>query len=178
VSFRPVRRSNRHCRARVGNSETSTTTARSSAVAVNNGAPVLLKNAAASGNHGLVYDWWVKHVIPCDRARLVCKQAPSAQPLEKRRSSYLSITIRVKVLGWAYTGKIDKLEIRWPLPSRRRDTFEMSASTLRHTCRRYWAEIMYEHRMSPFSASDSVTENRHSVGRIELVGRPQTRAAP
>jgi hypothetical protein len=94
-------------------------------VAVNNGAPVLLKNAAASGNHWLGLRLVGKTCNPdAIGARLVW-QAGNLQRsrLKTGGGSYLSAHDPREVLGLGVHGKIDKLEIRWPLPSRRVDTF-------------------------------------------------------
>jgi len=93
-------------------------------VAVNNGAPVLLKNVAASGNHWLGLRLVGKTCNPdAIGARLVWQ----AGDLQRSRlkiggGSYLSSHDPREVLGLGQHGKIDKLEVRWPLPSRRVDT--------------------------------------------------------
>jgi hypothetical protein len=94
-------------------------------VAVNGGAPVLLKNVAAAENHWL-------------GLRLIGKQANSdaigaritwqAGDLKRSRlkiggGSYLSSHDPREILGIGKHAKIDKLEIRWPQPSSRVETF-------------------------------------------------------
>lgn len=94
-------------------------------VAVNNGPPVLLKNAAAAGNHWL-------------GVRLVGRKANPdaigaritwiAGDLKRSRlkvggGSYLSSHDPREVLGIGSRPKIDRLEIKWPQPSGKVETF-------------------------------------------------------
>ena len=94
-------------------------------VGVNNGPPLLLKNTAAQGNHWL-------------GVRLMGKQANAdgigaritwkAGPLKRSRlktggGSFLASHDPREVLGIGDQPKIDLLEIRWPLPSGRVETF-------------------------------------------------------
>ena len=94
-------------------------------VAINDGPPLLLRNAAAAGHHWL-------------GVRLIGKQSNSdaigaritwqAGDLKRSRlkvggGSYLSSHDPREVLGIGKRTKIDKLEIRWPQPSMRVETF-------------------------------------------------------
>jgi enediyne biosynthesis protein E4 len=94
-------------------------------VGVNNGPPLLLKNTAAQGNHWL-------------GVRLIGKQSNAdgigaritwkAGPLKRSRlktggGSFLASHDPREVLGIGHQPKIDLLEIRWPQPSGRVETF-------------------------------------------------------
>jgi hypothetical protein len=104
-------------------------------VAVNNGAPILLKNTAAAGNH------WVG-------VRLIGKKANpdaigaritwAAGDLKRSRlkvggGSYLYSHDLREVLGIGPRTKIDRLEIHWPQPrgtSRSSRMFRLTATSL------------------------------------------------
>jgi enediyne biosynthesis protein E4 len=94
-------------------------------VAVNDGAPLLLRNAAASGNHWLGIRLVGKTANP---GAIGTKISWHAGDLVRSRlkvsgGSYLSSHDSREVLGIGKRTKIDKLEIRWPRPSTRLDTF-------------------------------------------------------
>ena len=94
-------------------------------VAVNNGAPVLLKNEAAAGNHWLGIRLVGKKA---NRDALGARLTWKAGDLKRSRlkvggGSYLSSHDPREVLGIGKRTKIDKLEIRWPQPSGRVETF-------------------------------------------------------
>lgn len=94
-------------------------------VAVNDGTPLLLKNAAAGGNHWL----GVKLVgKKANRDAIGARITWEAGDLKRSRlkvggGSYLSSHDPREVLGIGTRAKIDRLEIRWPLPSGRVETF-------------------------------------------------------
>ena len=94
-------------------------------VTVNNGPPILLKNVAAERNH-----WLGLHLkgTTCNPDAIGARITWQAGDL--RRSclktgggSYLSSHDPRVVLGLGARSKIEKLEIRWPLPSGRIETF-------------------------------------------------------
>ena len=94
-------------------------------VTVNNGPPILLKNVAAERNH-----WLGLHLkgTTCNPDAIGARITWQAGDL--RRSclktgggSYLSSHDPRVVLGLGARSKIEKLEIRWPLPSGRVETF-------------------------------------------------------
>ncbi len=94
-------------------------------VNVNNGAPVLLKNVAAHGNH-----WLGVRLIgkTCNPDAIGARITWQAGDLKRSRfktggGSYLSSHDPREVLGLGEHAKIDKLEIRWPRPSERVDVF-------------------------------------------------------
>jgi hypothetical protein len=94
-------------------------------IAVNNGAPVLLKNLAAKGNHWLGLRLIGEKANPDAIGAIITWQAGD---LKRRRlkiggGSYLSSHDPREVLGIGPRNKIDKLEIRWPKPSNRVDVF-------------------------------------------------------
>jgi len=94
-------------------------------IAVNNGAPVLLKNLAAKGNHWLGLRLIGEKANPDAIGAVITWQAGD---LKRRRlkiggGSYLSSHDPREVLGIGPRNKIDKLEIRWPKPSNRVDVF-------------------------------------------------------
>ena len=94
-------------------------------VAVNNGAPLLLKNNAADGNHWLGIRLVGKKA---NRDAIGARITWEAGDLKRSRlkiggGSYLSSHDPREVLGIGSRTKIDKLEIRWPLPSGRVETF-------------------------------------------------------
>ena len=94
-------------------------------VAVNDGAPVVLKNAAASGNHWLGIRLVGK---TANRDAIGTKLTWHAGDLVRSRlkvggGSYLSSHDPREVLGIGKRAKIDRLEIHWPRPSTRVDVF-------------------------------------------------------
>jgi len=94
-------------------------------VAVNDGAPVLLKNTAAQGNHWLGVRLIGKKANPdAIGARLTWQAGDLKRSrLKTGGGSYLASHDPREVLGIGPRAKIDRLEIRWPLPSGRVDTF-------------------------------------------------------
>jgi hypothetical protein len=94
-------------------------------IAVNNDAPVLLKNRAAAGNHWL----GVKLVgKKCNADAIGAKLTWTAGGLKRSclktgGGSYLSSHDPRVVMGIGSNARIDKLEIRWPLPSGRLESF-------------------------------------------------------
>jgi len=94
-------------------------------VAVNGGAPLLLRNVAASENH-----WLGLRLIgkKCNPDAIGAKITWQAGDLKRSRlkvggGSYLSSHDPREVLGIGKRSKIDSLEIRWPQPSGRVETF-------------------------------------------------------
>ncbi|HEX2662340.1 MAG TPA: CRTAC1 family protein [Candidatus Acidoferrum sp.] len=94
-------------------------------VAVNNGAPLLLKNVSAPENH-----WLGLRLIgkKCNPDAIGAKISWQAGDLKRSRlkvggGSYLSSHDPREVLGIGKHVKIDSLEVRWPLPSGRVETF-------------------------------------------------------
>jgi hypothetical protein len=88
-------------------------------IGVNGGAPVLLKNNAAKGNHWLGLK--LEGVI-CNRdsigARIVWKAGGKVkQRLKNNGGSYLSSHDPREVLGLGAATRVDELEIHWPAPS-------------------------------------------------------------
>lgn len=94
-------------------------------VAVNNGAPILLRNVAAGGNHWLGLRLIGKVCNPDAIGARITWQAGELRRSRLKTSggSYVSSHDPREVLGLGQHAKIDKLEIRWPLPSRRIDVF-------------------------------------------------------
>jgi len=94
-------------------------------VAVNDGAPVLLKNNAASGNHWLGIRLLGKKANPdAIGARVVWQAADLKRGrLKTGGGSYLASHDPRMVLGIGKRAKIDRLEIHWPQPSGRVDVF-------------------------------------------------------
>ena len=94
-------------------------------VAVNNGAPVLLKNIAAQGNHWLGVRLVGKRANPDAIGARVAWQSGDLKRtrLKTGGGSYLSSHDPRMVLGIGNRSKMDRLEIHWPLPSTRVDTF-------------------------------------------------------
>jgi len=94
-------------------------------ISTNNGAPVLLRNQAAKGNHWL----GIKLVgsqanIDAIGARVSWKAgALTRTRLKSGGGSFLSSHDPRMVLGVGVHSKIERLEIRWPAPSTRVDTF-------------------------------------------------------
>jgi hypothetical protein len=93
-------------------------------VAVNNGPPVLLKNLAAKGNHWLGLRLIGKTSNPDAIGALITWEASDLKRsrLKSAGGSYLSSHDPREVLGIGPRTKIDRLEIRWPEPSKRVDT--------------------------------------------------------
>jgi len=94
-------------------------------VAVNDGAPLLLKNNAATGNH-----WLGVHLIgkKCNPDAIGARLTWQAGDLHRSRmkiggGSYLSSHDPRLVLGIGARSKIDTLEVHWPQPSGGTDTF-------------------------------------------------------
>jgi hypothetical protein len=94
-------------------------------VAVNGGAPVLLKNVAASENHWLGVRLIGKKANPDAIGAKISWQAGDLKRsrLKIGGGSYLSSHDPREVLGIGKRAKIDKLEIHWPQPSGRVETF-------------------------------------------------------
>ena len=94
-------------------------------VAVNNGAPILLRNLAAQGNHWLGVRLVGKKANPDAIGARITWQAGDLKRsrLKTGGGSYLSSHDPREVLGTGSRTKIDKLEIRWPQPSGRIETF-------------------------------------------------------
>ena len=94
-------------------------------VAVNDGAPVLLKNLAAQGNHWLGVRLIGKKANPDAIGARILWQAGDLKRsrLKVGGGSYLSSHDPREVLGIGARTKIDRLEIRWPQPSTRIDVF-------------------------------------------------------
>ena len=94
-------------------------------VAVNGGPPLLLRNAAATGNHWLGVRLVGKKANPDAVGAKITWQAGDLRRsrLKVGGGSYLSSHDPREVLGIGKRTKIDKLEIRWPQPSGRVETF-------------------------------------------------------
>jgi hypothetical protein len=94
-------------------------------VAVNNGAPVLLRNNAARGNHWLGVRLVGKRSNPDAIGALITWQAGDLrrQRLKVGGGSYLASHDPREVLGIGSRAKIDWLEVKWPLPSGRVERF-------------------------------------------------------
>jgi enediyne biosynthesis protein E4 len=94
-------------------------------VSVNNGVPVLLKNTAAQGNHWLGVRLIGKRANPDAIGARISWQAGDLKRtrLKVGGGSYLSAHDPREVLGIGNRAKIDKLEIHWPQPSGRAETF-------------------------------------------------------
>jgi enediyne biosynthesis protein E4 len=94
-------------------------------IAVNNGAPLLLRNQAANGNHWL----GVKLVgRKCNRDGVGALVTWKAGALQRSRlktggGSYLSSHDPRMVLGVGANSVIERLEVRWPQPSGKVDIF-------------------------------------------------------
>jgi enediyne biosynthesis protein E4 len=95
-------------------------------VAVNDGEPVLLKNKAAAGSHWLGIRLVGKRANPDGIGAHISWEAGDLKRtrLKTGGGSYLSSHDPREVLGIGNRPKIDKLEIRWPLPSGRVETFK------------------------------------------------------
>ena len=94
-------------------------------VAVNGGAPVLLKNTAARGNHWLGVRLIGKKANPDGIGARIAWQAEDLKHsrLKVGGGSYLSSHDPREVLDIGARTKIDRLEIRWPQPSGRAEVF-------------------------------------------------------
>ena len=94
-------------------------------VAVNGGAPLLLKNVAAAENHWLGVHLVGRQANPDAIGARITWQAGDLKRsrLKIGGGSYLSSHDPREVLGIGKHAKIDKLEIRWPQPSGRLETF-------------------------------------------------------
>jgi hypothetical protein len=94
-------------------------------VAVNNGPPVLLKNFAASGNHWLGLRLIGRSCNPDATGAFITWEAGDLKRSRSKTAggSYLSSHDPREVLGIGRRTKIDKLEIRWPEPSKCVDSF-------------------------------------------------------
>ena len=94
-------------------------------VAVNNGAPLLLRNRAAAGNHWLGLSLVGKKSNP-DAIGARVSWAVGARKHTRMKvggGSYLAAHDPRIVLGIGSATKVDKLEIQWPRPSTRIETF-------------------------------------------------------
>ncbi len=93
-------------------------------VALNNGAPVLLQNLAAQGNHWLGVHLVGRKANPDGIGAQIAWQAGDLKRsrLKTGGGSYLSSHDPRDVLGIGSRTKIDKLEIHWPQPSGRVET--------------------------------------------------------
>ncbi|PWT85107.1 MAG: CRTAC1 family protein [Proteobacteria bacterium] len=94
-------------------------------VAVNGDAPVLLKNAAAAGNHWLGVRLIGRKANPDAIGAKISWQSGDLKRtrLKAGGGSYLSSHDPREVLGIGKRTRIDKLEIQWPQPSGRVETF-------------------------------------------------------
>ena len=94
-------------------------------VTVNGGAPILLRNFAVGGNHWLGVRLIGKKANPDAIGARMMWQAGDLRRtrLKTGGGSYLSSHDPREVLGIGERTKIDKLEIRWPLPSGKVETF-------------------------------------------------------
>jgi hypothetical protein len=94
-------------------------------VSVNNGAPVLLRNTAAQGNHWLGVRLRGKTSNPDAIGARISWQADDLKRsrLKVGGGSYLSSHDPREVLGIGKRTRLDKLEIRWPFPSSKTESF-------------------------------------------------------
>ncbi len=94
-------------------------------VAVNDGAPVLLKNVAAQGNHWLGVRLIGKKANPDGIGAKIAWQAGDLKRsrLKVGGGSYLASHDPREVLGIGPRTKMDRLEIHWPQPSGRVESF-------------------------------------------------------
>jgi enediyne biosynthesis protein E4 len=94
-------------------------------VTANGGAPLLLKNVAATGNHWLGVRLIGKKANPDAIGARITWQAGDLKRsrLKTGGGSYLSSHDPREVLGIGSRARIDRLEIRWPQPSGRVETF-------------------------------------------------------
>jgi enediyne biosynthesis protein E4 len=94
-------------------------------ISVNDGAPLLLRNTAARGNH-----WLGLHLVgkTCNPDAVGARVTYKAGDLKRGRmkvggGSYLSSHDPRVVLGLGTREKLDSLEIKWPLPSGKVERF-------------------------------------------------------
>jgi len=94
-------------------------------VAVNDGAPILLRNVAAQGNHWLGVRLVGKRANPDGIGARIIWQAGDQKRsrLKTGGGSFLSSHDPREVLGIGSRTKIENLEIRWPQPSGKVETF-------------------------------------------------------
>jgi hypothetical protein len=94
-------------------------------IAVNNGPPLVLKNKAARENHWLGLRLVGKKANPDAIGARITWHAGNLKRsrLKVGGGSYLSSHDPREVLGIGKRTKIDKLEIQWPQPSKRLETF-------------------------------------------------------
>lgn len=94
-------------------------------ISINNGTPVLLRNTAAQGNHWLGVRLRGKKSNPDAIGAMISWQTGDLKRsrLKVGGGSFLSSHDPRDVLGIGKRTKLDKLEIRWPSPSSRIDTF-------------------------------------------------------
>ncbi|WP_263384689.1 CRTAC1 family protein [Granulicella arctica] len=94
-------------------------------ISTNNGAPLLLKNLAAKGNHWLGLKLVGRKAnVDAIGAQVTWKAGTLRRSrLKSAGGSYLSSHDPRMVLGIGTHTKLDQLEIRWPAPSTRVDTF-------------------------------------------------------
>jgi len=94
-------------------------------VAVNDGPPVLLKNSAAAGNHWLgVRLVGKKSNLDAIGARITWQAGDlKRHRLKTGGGSYLASHDPREVLGIGPRTKLDRLEIQWPQPSGKTETF-------------------------------------------------------
>ncbi|HZR66762.1 MAG TPA: CRTAC1 family protein [Terriglobales bacterium] len=94
-------------------------------VAINNGAPLLLKNRAGRHNHWLGIKLVAKQANPAAVGALVTWQAGDLKRsiFKTAGGSYLASHDPRLVLGIGQRKKIDWIEVKWPLPSRRVERF-------------------------------------------------------
>jgi enediyne biosynthesis protein E4 len=95
-------------------------------VSVNNGVPVLLKNVAAAHNHWLGLRLIGKQSNPDAVGARIAWEAGDLKRSQQKvgGGSYLSSHDPRILLGIGPRRRIDRLEIRWPQPSERVDTFK------------------------------------------------------
>lgn len=95
-------------------------------ISVNNGAPLLLKNTAAAGNHWLGVRLVGKKSSPDAVGARITYQAGDLKRSRMKvgGGSYLSSHDPRMVLGLGQREKLDWLEIKWPLPSGKVERFE------------------------------------------------------
>lgn len=94
-------------------------------ISTNNGAPLLLKNQAAQGNHWLGLRLIGKKANPDAIGAYITWHAGDLKRsrLKVGGGSFLASHDPREVLGIGARAKIDKLEIRWPQPSGKTETF-------------------------------------------------------
>ena len=94
-------------------------------IAINNGAPLLLKNTAAAGNHWLGIRLIGKRCNPDAIGALIVWHAGDLKRSRLKTSggSYLASHDPREVLGIGARARMDRLEITWPQPSGRTEVF-------------------------------------------------------